>query len=422
MTTLSNRIFREAAIDRLSSPDQLDQLVGVARPVDWLAAGGAGLALVIVLAWGVWGRIATRVDGDGIMVGDGGRLVEAVAAGGGRLSTLDVAVGDQVAEGQRVARLAQADIDARRRAAVAMRQQREHEYADLAETDAREARAEDVSDTARQAGLRQAAAAADDRAVVLAANVRTTEGLVRQGLATQPDLEQMRADLAAARQRAIEARNAGLTLGADRLDRQARRSREIAAAQYRLDDARREVAQLADTLDRESNIVAPIAGRVTEIKVSPGAFMPAGTPVAAIESLRTRLQAVVYLSAEAGKQARPGMRARIEPATVRRDEYGAMIGRIVSVSPYPATPEGMTATLHNAELVARFSRGGPPYAAIVQLEADPAAPSGYRWSSGRGPLLAIASGALVHAEIVTRERRPLDLLLPLIRRMSGSEL
>jgi HlyD family secretion protein len=143
--------------------------------------------------------------------------------------------------------------------------------------------------------------------------------------------------------------------------------------------------------------------------------------VAAVESDQNRLQAVIYLSPEDGKTARPGMHARIEPATVRRDEYGAMIGRIISLSAYPATPEGMAATLHNAELVSRFSHGGAPYAAVVQLEADPGAPSGYRWSSGRGPDLRITSGTLVHAEVVTRERRPLDLLLPLIRRVSGGD-
>ena len=41
MTGATQRIFREAAIDRLSSPDQLDQLVGVTRPLDWLAAAAA---------------------------------------------------------------------------------------------------------------------------------------------------------------------------------------------------------------------------------------------------------------------------------------------------------------------------------------------------------------------------------------------
>lgn len=421
MNAISKRIFREAAIDRLSSPDQLDQLVSVTRPIDGFAAGAMGLGLVVLLAWATWGRIPTRVAGDGILVGNGGQVAEAVAGAGGRLSLVEVEVGDRVAKGQQIARLAQADIEALQRAAAAAANERNREYAELTATAVRETRAEDASDAAREAGFAQAAAAADERGAVLARNIKTTETLVNQGLATQPDLEQMREDLSAARQRAIDARNAELSLGAERLARQSRRARDLLAAQYRANEAHRDATRLAETLARESTVIAPIAGRVTEVKVSPGAFLAAGAPVAAVESDQNRLQAVVYLSPADGKAARPGMRVRIEPATVRRDEYGAMIGRIVSLSAYPATPEGMAATLHNSELVVRFSHGGSPYAAVVQLETDPVAPSGYRWSSGRGPALRVTSGTLVHAEVVTRERRPLDLLLPLIRRVSGGD-
>ena len=421
MSGPARRVFREAAIDRLSSPDQLDQLVGVTRPMDWLGAVIIGLALIGLLAWGVFGRVQTRVGGGGIMIGADGRVVEAVAGLGGRLGAVDVRAGERVTQGQPIAHLVQADIDARGRAALALLAQRQREYADLISADAHEDGAEDASDRARTAGFAQAEAAANDRAGVLGRNVKTTEGLVKQGLATEPDLEQMRADLTAAHQRAIEAHNAGLALGADRLDRHARRARDRLTAQYRVDDARREVDQTSETQGRESRVLSPISGRVSEIKVSSGAYLPAGAPVAAIESSEDQLQAVIYLPPERGKEVRAGQPVRIEPAGVRRDEYGAMLGQVISVSAFPATPEGMAATLHNTELVTRFSREGPPYTAVVRLWPDPRTPSGYRWSSGRGPDLKISAGALANAEVVTRERRPIALLLPLLRRLGGVE-
>jgi HlyD family secretion protein len=416
----ARRIFREGAIDRLSSPDQLDQLVGVTRPVDWLGAAVIALALVMLLAWSLFGRVQTRAGGDGILVGDGGRVVEAVAGAGGRLGAVEVAVGDQVGQGQVIARLLQADIDARQRAGLAALAQRQREYADLVAAQAHESQAEDAGDRARTAGFAQAEAAANERAGVLAREIKTTEGLVKQGLATEPDLEQTRADLAAARLRAIDAHNAALALGADRLDRQTRRARDRLSAQDRVDDAGRELGQASEAQGREGRVTSPIAGRVTEIKVSSGAYLPAGAPVATIESPQSRLQVVIYLSPALGKDARPGQTARIEPGSVRRDEYGAILGRVISVSPYPATPEGMAAVLHNTELVTRFSRAGAPYAAVVQLQPDARTPSGYRWSSGRGPDQKISSGTLAHAEVVTRERRPIELLLPLLRRVSGA--
>jgi HlyD family secretion protein len=420
MSRAPQSIFREAAIDRLSSPDQLDQVVGVTRPVDWMAAAVVALAILMLLVWSVVGAIPTRVAGDGIVLGSGGKVADAAASAGGRLRTVFVTVGDRVKLGQPIAELAQDDAGERYRAAAALLSEREREHAALTAATDRERAAQDSSFSARKAGLQQSAAAAEDRATVLAGDLKTMQGLVKQGLTTEPDLEQTRVDLYAARQRGVDARNAILTLSAERLDRQAQQARELLASQVRVDDARRESGQLAAALARQTEVVSPIAGRITEIKVSPGAVLVVGAPVASIESAENRLQAVVYLPAESGKLVKPGMRARVAPASVKREEFGAVMGRVVSVSPFPATPEGLAAVLHNADLATRFSRAGALYGAVIQFDADPASPSGYRWSSGHGPDLRLTAGTLAHAEIVTRERRPIELLVPLARRMTGS--
>jgi HlyD family secretion protein len=324
-----------------------------------------------------------------------------------------------VSAGQLIAELAQDEAGERDRAAAALLGEREHEHAVLTAATQREQAAEESSFNARRAGLQQSAAAAEDRATVLAGELKTMQGLLKQGLTTETDLEQMRVDLYAARQRAVDARNAVLALSAERLDRQSRQARDLLASQTRVDDARREAAQQSTALARQTLVVSPINGRVTEIKVSPGAVLAVGAPVASIESAENRLQAVVYLPAESGKLVRPGMRARVSPANVRREEFGAVVGRVVSVSPFPATPEGLVAVLHNADLAARFSRAGQLYAAVIQLDPDPASHSGYRWSSGRGPDLRLTAGTLAHAEIITRERRPIELLVPFARRVTG---
>lgn len=421
MSPTSKTIFREAAIDRLSSPDQLDHLVVITRPADWIAGAVLALALVGLLAWGVLGRVSTRVAAEGLIVGSGGALVEASADIGGRLGRVEAAVGDRVARGQQLATLVQADLREGQVAALATATQRTDEYERLRAASERDARAQAVSDAARTAGFRQAEAAATARVSVLTREISTTEGLVRQGLATQPELEQMRVDLAGSRQRAADARNAILALDAERLDREARRARDLQTAQFRVADARREADSAGARLGRESRILSPIAGRVTEIKVAPGAVLAPGAPVAVLETGQGRLQALIYLPPDDGKRVRPGMRVRLEPSTVRREEHGLLLGRVQSVSPFPATPEGMAAALRNADLVARFRRRGAPYSAVIAFDLDPKAPSGYRWSSGRGPDETLAAGALVRAEVVTRRQRPIELMLPLIRRLGRGD-
>jgi HlyD family secretion protein len=79
----------------------------------------------------------------------------------------------------------------------------------------------------------------------------------------------------------------------------------------------------------------------------------------------------------------------------------------------------MAAVLHNDSLVKRFSKEGAPYAALVRLQRDDSTATGYRWAVGSGPALKLTSGTLTRAEITTREQRPLDLVVPMLKRLTG---
>src|SRR5262249_62261131 len=84
MTDQQQRVFRAVALERAASPEQLDHLVAITRPFDWIVAFVIFLALATVLTWGVLGGIPTRTAGEGILISSGGRVVEAGSAGPGR--------------------------------------------------------------------------------------------------------------------------------------------------------------------------------------------------------------------------------------------------------------------------------------------------------------------------------------------------
>src|SRR5713101_8179831 len=131
MTDLSQRTFRAVALERASSPEQLDHLVSITKPFDWVIGFVIFLGLAAVITWAFIGRIPTRVPGQGILISGGGRVVDAVSAAAGRLVSIDVFVGDHVSEGQLIARLAQTDTEQRHRNAVEVYREREREDADL---------------------------------------------------------------------------------------------------------------------------------------------------------------------------------------------------------------------------------------------------------------------------------------------------
>jgi multidrug efflux pump subunit AcrA (membrane-fusion protein) len=97
-------MFRKVALERLSSPEQLDQLMQVTTPRGWLAMLGLGALLLAAIVWGVFGSVPTTVDGQGILIrGAGIQTVDVAKAG--QVTKVLVAAGDAVEVGQPVAKI-----------------------------------------------------------------------------------------------------------------------------------------------------------------------------------------------------------------------------------------------------------------------------------------------------------------------------
>jgi HlyD family secretion protein len=129
--------------------------------------------------------------------------------------------------------------------------------------------------------------------------------------------------------------------------------------------------------------------------------------------------AVLFIPASAGKRVQPGMRVRISPSTVKREEFGSMLGKVVWAAEFPSTQKGMVRVLGNEALVASLMKEGPPIQVNVALDRDASTPTGYRWSSSTGPSLSISSGTLATGAVVVREEKPIRLILPKVREKLG---
>jgi HlyD family secretion protein len=112
MTAAAERIYRREALDRLSSPEQLDRLITLTSPIGWAVLTAIAALLAAVMAWGIFGNIPTRVQGVGILVARGGQIFDAMAPGSGTLASV-AAIGTTVQQGDVVATLddTQADQD-----------------------------------------------------------------------------------------------------------------------------------------------------------------------------------------------------------------------------------------------------------------------------------------------------------------------
>jgi hypothetical protein len=275
-------IFRQVALERLSSPEQLDQLMQVTTPKGWLALLAVGGLLVAALSWGIFGSIPTQVPGQGILLGSGG-ISTIFASSEGQIRRIHVKAGDMVRLGQLIAR--------------------------------------------------------------------------------------------------IEPTNPGST----------------------------------------SRVTSPYAGRVLEIRASEGSVVVEGAPILSLEPLNTQdsgLTAIIYLPAAEGKKIRPDMEVQVSPSTVKREEYGFMLGKVTSVGEFPASQQGMLRVLGSEELVNKFLSIDAPIEVRVELLPAAGSNGAYRWSS-QDPGLTIANGTLCTVQIVTERKRPFSLVLPLMRETMG---
>lgn len=58
---MNNQIFRKKSIDRMSSPEQLNDYIKVTNPGVWMALAAIVILLIGVCVWGVFGKLETKL-------------------------------------------------------------------------------------------------------------------------------------------------------------------------------------------------------------------------------------------------------------------------------------------------------------------------------------------------------------------------
>ncbi len=403
--------------DDFSTPDDLDQVIQVVRPPHWLALGALGLLITVGLVASVAVPVPVTVRGEGILI-DAGGILTVTSQTAGRLTRVLKAAGQRIEENDPVALLAQPRLEeelASRRDAL------ERARVRRAEVERFHARASDVEkQTAgreRQA-LEQRRHAAREHVATLEADLATAQRLYGEEILSERQLNETRIRLNEASNE-LAAIEAELLRAAQKLtDLGLEQEREWLELSLLIGDLEHQVKTLESELERVSEVRSPYSGRVVEVKVNPGEIVERGEPLLSLlpgHGNETAV-AVLYVPPKDGKKIEPGMPVELEPTSVRREEYGFLLGRVAWVAEVPSTTEGMMRVLQNAQLVEQLSHQSAPFEVRVELERDPSTASGYRWSSSGGPAMEIRVGTLLAGDVVVRRERPLALLVPGLRR------
>jgi HlyD family secretion protein len=419
-------LFRKTALERLASPEQLDELIVVVSPQRWVALAALLSLLGMILVWSVLGRIPTTVQGAGLLLRTGG-VQDVVAIAGGQVLELKVAVGDIVDEGAVLAVLAQPELEGEREQARSRLAELRIAHTMLTQADTSAGKARDTSMSRQMTNLRSSIGEAQRRLALLRERERAQKDLLERGLITKSVLQGTQAEIAAANAE-IRAASVGVSeTDVSAVEAKARRDAEVQASLLRMNESERALASVEERLARATKVVSPYRGRVLELKVDRGDLLSPGSailnldPVTDGASTTDSLEVLAYVAASEGKRLRPGMLVQVSPSTARKEEYGFLLGKVDFVADFPATERGMMRLLDNEQLVSRFVQAadGAPLMVKVRLIPDPRSLSGFAWSSGSGPPDKLSTGTPAQVAITVQERPPITLLVPALRRAFG---
>lgn len=415
---MNRRLTRGSNGDRMLSPEQLDQTMQVTGPFYWLVLVSVLIGLVAAVVWSLIGSIPTKAAGEGIVIRPGG-VFNVFAGGTGFVKTFDVHVGDFVEAGETLAQIDQPtsedDIQTLERRLNEVRDQTDQslrlnqDTAKLQEQTFSLQRANDAKEVSEQDKLEK----------IASDEVATSQHLYEKGLVTHQVVVDAQQRLIAiqssiGRLQVEMSQAASQAYQADWQPQEVKRQRQIEIHDI---EAQLHAQQLRSRLT--SDVVSPIAGQVIEEKTYTGAMIAAGAPIISIEPDDMDMTAVLYIPSTQAKEVKTGMEAEISPSTAKREEYGFIRGKVTFVSDYPATSGGMMTLFENDALVASLRGRGMVTEIDVTMERDRSTPSGFRWSSSRGPDTQITPGTLCAAQIITRSQKPISLVLPFLKRITG---
>lgn len=314
---MSDGLFREVSLKKLSSPEQLDELIKVTSTKAWLALIAIGCILISAIVWGFLGSITTQIDGQGILLNNGG-VFSVQHHTSGQVIDVRFKLGDMVKKGDVVARI---------------------EIPELIEK-------------------------------------------INSLQSTLHDMES---------------------------------NQKVDLPKYKV--LENQIKQLREELEYKSQIVSQIDGRILELHLNKGSIIQPGQSLITLEQSggTVKMEAVIYVPAEQGGRILPGMEVQISPTIVNKEEYGFMLGRVISVSEYPATTQSMMQTLGNENLVSMLAGQGAPLMVRIDLIPDSNTESGYRWSSPAGPPMSFHSGTIIQSAVITNREKPISKVIPLLK-------
>jgi len=404
-------VYQKKALEFVNKPVLLDDALRVVSTKHWLSL----LIIIIVIAaftiWLIWGKIFIQVNGQGMLMSISNNVITVQASEqGGIVKKILIKPGQKVEKNTLLVEF-DSDLETQFNLQAIYLKKLKEQQTELAKRAKLNISKIEQNQQEQIVKINASLEAAQQKLIQLEKMLELKEAALKKGILDLPNVTETRIEYYRLLQeiRSHEAQLIAMKATFEDLsekwqERQRELEMNINKAEYDY--------QLAKIRWQQTNkITSPSTGIVAEIRIKEGDYIKSGEPLLTIIPQNNDLYALVFIPAAKGKLVKAGMAVQVVPSIINKLEFGGIKGYVESVSLLPISNENMMTFFKDRELVQFFQSGTPLIAVTVKLEKNPSTPTGYQWTSSKGPLIGLTQGTVVESMINVEMKRPIELLI-----------
>ena len=403
--------------EHVSSAEQLDQTITVINHHGWISLVALGVLLVAAIIWGIFGRIPEKVNGSGLLI-NSSELMSVTYNYGGTIRNVFLSNGQDVHKGQVIARIEREDLLENIQIATQRLSNLQQTYDTTTPLINRQADMTDDMLAKSESDFRSQIENVSRQIETAKRKEKNMKELFDDGLITEMEYLEAHKEVLSMEMQKQSAEQQLLNAGVNRVRTSTESKQEKMNLQHQIAEAKKQLEIERKNYQIATKIVSPVSGKIYEISVARGSYVPPGSTVAIVEPISSdggTLQAVMYFPVKDGKRIKRGMNIAVIPSTIKQEEYGYIQGIVTSVSDFPVSPQYLQAVMQNPALAQGFA-ADPPIEVKISMVTDPTTETGFHWSSSRGPNDTLTPGIPTTGFVIVRSQRPIEMIVPLIKK------
>jgi len=410
-------IFREKAISSMSAPEKLDERIKLVPVRLWVGLIVVSVTILIASIWGFWGRIDSKVNGEGIFMNEGG--IRAVSAHvSGSIKYINVYEGSDVEQNEVLGVLNEPILELEIFQLIDKFILLDNQFNEF------------MKDTKASLTIRNdyykkiegISSTEIERLEEIQKNLgeisNIYKSLKEKGITSKVEFYQILQNSITADVNVTEQKGSKYKIPVDNYDFLSTKNNEVREKLKEMKLTQDDLGLKRAEFIKKSIISSPVAGKVVSVLKRAGDNVLPGQDIFIIAPKSTdSLLLTAYFSIKDWKKILPNQLVYISPTELPPQDYGYMLGIVRHVGSYPATDEALEASYKNKNIAKYLKRGEDSVVPVeIELVPDSQNLTGIKWTCLPTLDRKITMASPCNVMVVVKQSSPASYVLPWLKK------